>query len=441
MRIFSGIRLTVFLQIVYTAIYATLTLWLAWQFGASTRAYLSVYNTTLYFSVLVAGLGLSSAITFYIAQNRLLASQVLARIIFYCFSMFTVILLAFYLAKSCNVNLRVLLGHQPLLVTCVAFTGHLTLHVAVNLCAAVQAARQELTSPLITLVAQVLLTVILVYSLRTQISAASDITQQMANFSCAMALAYAVPALAFVLYTAWCTGFQMRGTMQYKSVLSFAGLSFAANLVQTISLRSDIWFLNYYQCGTVQLGSYSMAALVIQMLAIIPGQVGAHYFARASSKHSHNPTDIANLSGTLLWYCLVLYVLGAILSNVILPVIIGNSFQMVTYYIAILLPGAVLVASSIIISGYNAGTGNVRRNLVGSCIGALVCILGYTILIPQHGAVAAAAVSAAAYTCVTLYYYFRFAQQHKIPFSKLFTTKHLVPTKFKQLWTTLFASN
>lgn len=194
-----------------------------------------------------------------------------------------------------------------------------------------------------------------------------------------------------------------------KPLLQFAGLAFATNLIQFLSYKMDLWFVNYFH-GKELTGIYSLGVMLAQMLWLLPSALQSVLYAFISTHKDHklNIQKTSKSTRQLGLYALIAGVAGYILSCWLVPVLFGIEFTSSVQVIGILLLGIMPFCLSMPVSGYFAATGRIQINLHSAIIGFVCCLCADVLLIPHYGIYGAAVASAISYISTVSYLLIRY---------------------------------
>jgi O-antigen/teichoic acid export membrane protein len=429
----QSLRIGLVLQLVYTALYALLTLYIAAHFGATVRGYLSTYSTSVYIFTLVGCMGLGSSITHFVAQDANAARAVLSRVLVWSTVIFVSLMAILTLSSALGLSWAFTGTSNKTVVAALAL--HAACTVLYTLLTAIFASQQRYAEALVVLIIQIVLSLVFVYLNNTiNHSGLSDIDTH-AYLVHILALCYALPAIIFAIYAIKQFGLakQMpRHLMQ--NMLQYAKQIFTSNLVQTLVVRSDIWFMTWIGVAAAQTGAYSIAALTAQMWWILPNQAATMFFTKASKIQHVNTRAIATCTRAILWYSMPILLLAAACSFFVVPIVLGEGYTTTPTYFLLLVPGVIMLSASLLISAWHAANDKIRINRNGSLLGLGICVLGYILFIPSGQAMAAATVSSIAYTATCLYYFAAFCKQHKLHMGDLLLPKGISPSQVKEAW-------
>ncbi|GIV40724.1 MAG: polysaccharide biosynthesis protein [Vicingaceae bacterium] len=200
-----------------------------------------------------------------------------------------------------------------------------------------------------------------------------------------------------------------------KTFFAWGLLAYLANAAQFLNYRLDYWLVEYFK-GPKDLGYYSIASGLAQMIWIIPGSVSGVLFPYIAKNSGDNQAiKSVNIARIIFYICLLLGGSGFIISDFVIPLIYGKEFIPSALAFKIILVGAIPFTITNILAGHLAGVNLVKINLMGSVIGLVVTILLDLLLIPDFGITGAAAASAASYFITTLVVIFYFANKYNIP--------------------------
>lgn len=190
---------------------------------------------------------------------------------------------------------------------------------------------------------------------------------------------------------------------QLKYILAYSLTAYIANVFQFLSYRMDFWFVKYYS-GSEQLGIYSLAVSLAQMLWLLPQAIATIFLAYSGSG---NHDIVVNQTNALTRIALsVLLAAGTVLFlaiGFIIPFFYGNEFSDAVFLFRLLLVGIIPFSITTIIASYFAGKGKIRINMYGGIIGFIFCLCFDIILIPVYGIKGAAIATVISYCVSTMY--------------------------------------
>jgi O-antigen/teichoic acid export membrane protein len=219
----------------------------------------------------------------------------------------------------------------------------------------------------------------------------------------------------------------------YGKIFKFSVLVYLTNVVTFFAYKMDFWIVDHY-LGKAQLGVYSVAVSLAQLIWLMPNAVA---YVNLSEISSENQEEKANAL-TVNSFKIALYVsfLGAILFTIcsffVVPILYGNDFGKVPHYIVLLMFGVVPFAPITIISSYLAGRNLYKHNFIGSLIGVIICGVMDFALIPLYGIVGACIASSISYFAMCIYITLYFKNYTKMQFRDLLWIENL-PAKINGL--------
>lgn len=182
----------------------------------------------------------------------------------------------------------------------------------------------------------------------------------------------------------------------------YSGLSFVADALQFLTYRLDMWVVDAYH-GTAELGRYALAVSLAQLVWVVPAATARVLFPYAAMMDSAQGSRLA-LRAAIAAFLVsgILAVVGWVGSQFFLTGLFGEQFAAVPALIGILLLGVVPYSSAKVLANYLAGINAVGVNAIASA-----GVLGFTIvldllLIPTLGATGAALATAASYATHTV---------------------------------------
>lgn len=183
-----------------------------------------------------------------------------------------------------------------------------------------------------------------------------------------------------------------------RPLIQFAFLAFMTNLIQFLSYKMDIWFVNYFH-GKQLTGIYALGVSLAQMVWLLPSAIQSVLYAFIST-HTDRQLIIQRTIKTtrqIAVYAISAGITGYLLSIYLVPILFGEEFRESVQCIGLLFIGVVPFCLSMAVSGYFAGTGRVRINLYSAILGFIVCMAADLLLIPSYGILGAAIASSISY--------------------------------------------
>jgi O-antigen/teichoic acid export membrane protein len=200
-------------------------------------------------------------------------------------------------------------------------------------------------------------------------------------------------------YTKWIAFMPVGSVMnkkELKAFFSYSFLAFLCSLLHFLNLRMDFWFINYYY-GSGDLGVYSVAASLSQLIWILPQSIAIILFSMSGYlKEAELKLETNKLCRMAL--CMTLAILPLVCTGALLiPFLFGNEFAGAVPLLYIFMAGMIPNIFVTILASVFAGTGKLRYNLVASLAGFGLAFLLYRLLIPAYGLTGGAIASSISY--------------------------------------------
>lgn len=199
-----------------------------------------------------------------------------------------------------------------------------------------------------------------------------------------------------------------RSTLTYPSniykIIRFSAPCYLSNVLQLLNYRIDIFFVAYFSNSISEVGFYTLAATLVQLIWLFPNSMKTVIFAKvAHESQQRDKVEVTIIAARIVFIIsIILGILMAVTSPYILPVVYGNDFKPVILPLILLLPGVIIFSLTRIFASYLAGIGNTRVNLFASSFGFIATILMDIMLIPNYGINGAAIASTVSYLISTL---------------------------------------
>ena len=215
---------------------------------------------------------------------------------------------------------------------------------------------------------------------------------------------------------------------QLRRAISFGVKGYAANALQAINYRLDLFILAAVASREV-VGNYALAVSVATLLWLLPEALSEVVYprvARLSSGDDEATRDMVeakSLRHVSLVVALGALILAAALELLVVPVF-GETFRPAVNLGLILLPGACAIGISTVLAATVVGRGHPRYSLYGALITTPLTIATYVVLIPWLHATGAALASTLSYLATFIlfsYFYRRVTERGVLP--------SLVPTR------------
>ncbi len=176
-------------------------------------------------------------------------------------------------------------------------------------------------------------------------------------------------------------------------------------------LRLDQGLLEYYR-GAAEVGIYSIAVYMGEMLWLLPGAL-TPLLIHSSAAHASDPDRDRTAARAVRIGILLSLAAGLplfILAEPLLALLAGGEFKESGLALRALLPGIVAFAPGVVLAGDFIGRGKPHWNTQASVLTVVVNVVAGVLLIPRHGPVGAAWASSIAYACGSAVMLARFRQ-------------------------------
>jgi O-antigen/teichoic acid export membrane protein len=182
-----------------------------------------------------------------------------------------------------------------------------------------------------------------------------------------------------------------------RSTLGFGLRGHIGNVLQFFNYRLDVLIVNYF-LGPVNVGIYSVAVLLAELLWQLPNSIGFVIFpkASASTPEAMNAFTPRVFRLTLAITAAAAVVLGAI-GKPFIELVYTSDFSPAYSALLVLLPGVVLLGGGKVLTNELAGRGYAHYNSINSGLALVATLVLDVLLIPRYGITGAALASSIAY--------------------------------------------
>jgi O-antigen/teichoic acid export membrane protein len=205
---------------------------------------------------------------------------------------------------------------------------------------------------------------------------------------------------------------------EFKSLLRYAMVALAGNLIFFLVYRIDYWFVkhNPQSCSLQDLGNYIQASKLGQFMMVIPQILASAIFPQTASGQLRAEVNksILVLLRIFLQVFAVIALLTLLAGNQLIMLVFGSSFNNVATPLLLLIPGIAAIAVLTLLSAYFSGKGKVRVNVEGAALALVIVVAGDMLLIPHYGIIGAALVSTLGYLANTLYALWHFYKDYQL---------------------------
>lgn len=221
-----------------------------------------------------------------------------------------------------------------------------------------------------------------------------------AGFIAVSVVVWALACVVGVLLVARYASLTWRPDVELLAVgFRYATKSYFITLASFIALRGNVFLLRR-EVGPADLGLYSIAAQVADVLTILPTAVAMILFPslvrEAEARWDRARTVALWVASIMALLCL----LTAIFAGPVIRLAYGADFAPSTRVLHIMLPSVFALAVAGVLSQYLAAIG-LPRPMIGVWVGGAAIVLAASLaLVPSHGAAGAAAALSVGHTAV-----------------------------------------
>lgn len=219
--------------------------------------------------------------------------------------------------------------------------------------------------------------------------------------------------------------------VNFKYVLNSDLLKREFKFGMTIYLATLFIFMNYkidqffikFMLGEAQLGVYTVAVSLAELLFLIPGSVAGAILGRLYNMSNDSQEERKRLtSGTIkvTFYVTFILMIAGIICTALIPYIYGESYSGAVLPTIVLFIGILFASIGKISSSYFQSSGEPKVHLYITFLVFMVNISMNWILIPIVGIVGAAIASSVSYTVYGISYVIIFIKREKFTFEGLF---------------------
>lgn len=425
MSVLKNVSKSLVYQVVLTSLQLAIVVLFTRWLGATGRGHLAIFNGAIEIATMVCGLGLSSAIVYYISSKQVATIDIIKGIFkLLGFAIVALFILSFLLYA---LKLQYLITPFSSVFFALFFFIAITIgNIIFLLFSAICNAHNEFSVPILLKCFQLAVILVAVYYFSTEYRFTTfSISDNFFYYLLIVVPTYFFINALLIVYTFRHFGKEKAINVStvknnnsvsiLKTLLPFGFMAFACNSTQLLNVRMDLWFVQQW-CSSSDLGVYSIAALCIQMLWLMPSQIATVFYTKWSAQMDHNQRieQVAQTTGLLFVLTLITYIIGLVFAYIAIPFVFGKDFVQSAPILAILLLGGIPIAASMLISAYNASQNQLRVNLKSSLLGLTVSIVLYPLLIKTNGIIGAAVASSISYcvTAVYLLWQFKYSSQH-----------------------------
>lgn len=364
--------------------------------GPTGKGVLGLISFNIELLVLILGLSLGSAITYFISNKKIKPEKVLSISAFLLASALVVALVAYFTIDAFGYSLIVyspeFLSPTVVLYFFLTFFFQVFKLMAIAFLQGYQKIKWiNVNTLIIALVNFMAITPLFLYLFT------NDQLQQTEHFTLVIQLLILSnlitisPLIYFVLRTIRKENLRIvRFSIKddFKPMIRFALIGHLSNVINFFNYRIDIWFISYFFFEAFDLLSFYLIAVTLsQIIWQIPTAINLVYFPRLCENPSISTTiRITRLNTLLTSICIII---GLILAPILIPELYGAEFGASVLPFQLLLIGIFFGSLSKTMASFIFAKGRVTVNLIGTIVGLLVTLILDYLLIPKFGIVGA----------------------------------------------------
>lgn len=209
-----------------------------------------------------------------------------------------------------------------------------------------------------------------------------------------------------------------------KQFLFFSSMAYLGNVATFLNYKLDFWVVDEYY-GKSQLGIYSLAAQLSQLLWILPSAVSSVLYSYASKCSEEEAVRYnLRLKQIAFYATFAIGIIGLLLAYFFIPVLYGREFSPAFNLMMIFMIGTIPFSIPIVNASLFAARGNFKVSFVISVIILLISSTAYFIFIPLCGLTGGALASALAYLLAAVMSEAWFCKKYQESFFNLFIFEH-----------------
>jgi len=210
------------------------------------------------------------------------------------------------------------------------------------------------------------------------------------GFTAATAIAAAVAATGLVAHMAMGAPRSWRvDAALFRSGVPYAGKAYLVLLLGYLLQRLGVTLLAWFQAPS-EIGQFSVALQIHDVLIILPGAIGLVLFPRFVQNPGRAWDSARAALGLAIAVMAALCAVAAAIGGVLIPALFGESFAPAYKVMLGLLPAVLLVSATTVLSQFLVAKGFPGLLIVAWLAGVLVSVLAGLRLVPIHGAFGAA---------------------------------------------------
>lgn len=205
-----------------------------------------------------------------------------------------------------------------------------------------------------------------------------------------------------------------------RQFVFFSSMAYVGNIATFFNYKLDFWVMDAYQ-GKSQLGIYSLAVQLTQLLWLLPTAISTVLYSYASTGSRENAIKFTVQLKQIGFYgTLFLGIIGLTLSYYFIPILYGKEFTPAFNLMSLLIIGVIPFSIPRIIASLFAARGNFKISFLVSVYGFMISTILYFTLIPLWGLYGGAIASSISYIFISIIAEIWFCKKYQVPYLNLF---------------------
>jgi O-antigen/teichoic acid export membrane protein len=205
-----------------------------------------------------------------------------------------------------------------------------------------------------------------------------------------------------------------------RQFILFSSMAYVGNIATFFNYKLDFWVMDAYQ-GKSQLGIYSLAVQLTQLLWLLPTAISTVLYSYASTGSRENAIKFTVQLKQIGFYSTLFFgIIGLTLSYYFIPILYGKEFTPAFNLMSLLIIGIIPFSIPRIIASLFAARGNFKISFLVSVYGFIISTILYFTLIPLWGLYGGAIASSISYIFISIIAEIWFCRKYHVPYFNLF---------------------
>jgi O-antigen/teichoic acid export membrane protein len=205
-----------------------------------------------------------------------------------------------------------------------------------------------------------------------------------------------------------------------RQFVFFSSMAYIGNVAQFFNYKLDFWVVDEY-LGKSELGVYSLAAQLSQLLWMLPLAIASVLYSYASAASREEAIRFTIRLKQIAFYgALFLGIIGLVLSYYLIPILYGREFIGAFNLMKLFIIGVVPFSVTTVVSSFFAARGNFKISFLISVGVFMISTIMYFTLIPRFGLTGGAIGSSVAYLVASVLSEIWFCKEYEVSYLNLF---------------------